>query len=617
MKNLSFDQLHRKYICSDHFDTSSYTDSTKTKLRRDANPIPYNPKQNRTENPTVEKQVKSEKIPEKISEKLEDAQSQKTKDNLTDLLRCCKTGYNPQLFAQLKSKATTMSETEKYCNLIFDEMTIEGRLEYSEILDEIEGFEDFGHFGRLSDIANEIMVFMLQGIYSDWRTPIAYFVSSSGIKTYLLSKIIGETVKKVVETGLNLVSIVSDQGHNNFPATRRLGVATETPYFDVNSKRIYAIFDVPNLFKSIKNNFIGADLSYKNNRVSFRDVIATYNIDKVEERKLKLTDSHVNPTCEEKFEISLALETLSNTVGTCMKLYANDGRLAPSVTAVNTAEFLIDLNDLFDNLNTEIKPEVVPELIRSKNTLEKLVKLTEFGPKVPRSFSGLVQTINAILRIYGEVENAGFSYLLTSKFNLDPLQDFFKLFAANNSVRTVANFREYFREVCADNLAILPKFNVNQCNKNLRIQNKFIETQFLEEDPSDLYLTAYLAKFASENLNCDRCHKLLRTDDLLEVKSDLSQLFRAFGLGETACRGLHHPSSIFLKFIERGSKIFKKVFNDKLRKTKLSGYIQKEIVDVLSYSIDMEPCKGHLEWITKEFVIRKLHWECSMQNRNR
>lgn len=642
LKNLPLEQLHRKYICSDHFEVNSYSDSPKTKLRRDAHPVPHKTKKTERVLPqSKEKNVNVDKKTNTPVVKLEnngpnlDEAALKTRRALFDILKKCKTGYNSQIFAQIKSKADAMSNEEKYCSLMFDEITIDGKLEYSALLDQIEGFEDFGPFGKLSETGKEVMLFMAQGIYSNWKMPVAYFVSSSGIKTHLLSKIILETVKKVLQTGLKLVSIVSDQGHNNVPATKRLGVTTETPYFQVGSKRIYAIFDVPNLFKSIKNNFIGADLLYKDNIVSFKDVIETCNVDKQNGNKLKLTESHLNPNFMEKFQIPLALQTFSNTVATCMKTFVTENKLK-SDTAGNTAEFIKDLNDLFDCLNSKecdekdmykrplskSNPQVINKLRDAKEWVGKLFKMAETGVKAPRSFSGLIQTINAILMIYDEQEALGFNCLSTIKFNIDTLQDFSTSFNKSNAIKTVRIFREKFILECNNNLLRLS--NLSNCGNNIDIgYNEFItsetplkfDTSLAVEDLI-LYISAYLVKICLEKFNCERCKKMLRGSELLNDKAMLLMLCRFYGLNENSVNNLQKPTEDFLKYTERSEKIFKKVCQDKMRKSGISEHITREIVSVLSSTLDIAQCQSHLEYITREFVVRRLHIECCMLNKN-
>lgn len=68
-----------------------------------------------------------------------------------------------------------MSDEEKYCVIIFDEMKIKPYLEYSKYLDMVEGFEDLGHIGRTNKLATQAMVFIVWGLYSKWKLSLAYF----------------------------------------------------------------------------------------------------------------------------------------------------------------------------------------------------------------------------------------------------------------------------------------------------------------------------------------------------------------------------------------------------------------------------------------------------------
>lgn len=643
LKNLSVDQLHRKFICSDHFEDSSYTDQSKTKLRSNAHPVPYKGdkmKRKPTAGPVIPARSVSPANVAEVSLQIDlrSQTSNEIKCLLFDGLKKCKAGYNSRLFAEIKSKTDTMSESERYCALIFDEMTIDGRLEYSELLDQIEGFEDFGLFGHLNDIGNEIMLFVAQGVYSDWKIPIAYFVSSSGVKTHLLSKIIAETAKKVLQTGLNLIAIVSDQGHNNVPATRRLGVTTENPYFEVNSKKIYVVFDAPNLFKSIKNNFMSADLRYKGKLVSFSDIIAAYDIDNQNgngRRLIKLTDSHINPDSNEKYQISLALEIFSSSVSNCMKSLISTNQLK-SNTANNTAEFVQDLNDLFDCLNSKGNADqgqykrslskdnvqIIEKLNDSKQWIEQLSKMTETGPKTPRSFSGLIQTINAILMLYKQQKLIGFDCLLTSKFNIDIVQSFFTSFSKNNTKRTVKMFRRTFRSNCTDAVFKLTNLSENRRPEiinnddcmSIELSAEEIQKSISEDDHLTPYFAAYLVEISLQKFDCRHCMKFFECGEKLDDDRSIALLSKIYGLNDATLRSLKKPSEDLLKYVERAQKIFRKVYYDKLHKSRLSEYITGEIVNLLWHTWRLEECRPHLECFTKQLVIRRLQRECRIQN---
>lgn len=75
-----------------------------------------------------------------------------------------------------------MTEDEKQCVLLFDEMGIKKGLQYDMKNDKIEGFEDLGPLGRRDDIATHAFQFMLRGVTYHWKLPISYVLSENSAK---------------------------------------------------------------------------------------------------------------------------------------------------------------------------------------------------------------------------------------------------------------------------------------------------------------------------------------------------------------------------------------------------------------------------------------------------
>lgn len=57
-------------------------------------------------------------------------------------------------------------------------MKIKSSLESSKYLDMVEGFEDLKHKGRTNKLATQAMVFIVRGLYSKQKLPLAYFFIS-------------------------------------------------------------------------------------------------------------------------------------------------------------------------------------------------------------------------------------------------------------------------------------------------------------------------------------------------------------------------------------------------------------------------------------------------------
>ncbi|KAL4136255.1 hypothetical protein QTP88_007806 [Uroleucon formosanum] len=120
-------------------------------------------------------------------------------------------GFNSFWLKQIKIKLDTMSDDEKYCVIIFDEMKIKSFLEYSKYLDMVEGFEDLGHRGRTNKLATQAMVSMVRGLYNNWKLPLAYFLSGSSMSSLISKDLITDNALSISYTDTEtLVESVSD-----------------------------------------------------------------------------------------------------------------------------------------------------------------------------------------------------------------------------------------------------------------------------------------------------------------------------------------------------------------------------------------------------------------------
>uniref|UniRef100_A0A2S2Q3S0 Transposable element P transposase n=1 Tax=Sipha flava TaxID=143950 RepID=A0A2S2Q3S0_9HEMI len=159
-----------------------------------------------------------------------------------------KPGLNSNILKQLTLKVGSMSDEEKYCTLVFDEMKIKKFLEYSKYLDVVEGYEDLGTKRCSNALATQAMVFLIRGMYSSWKMPVSYFLSATSMKATILSKLIVDHVQQLMNCGLKVRAIVCDQGPNNRSAFNKLNLTKEKPWFIVNNIKIFAIYDVYHIF---------------------------------------------------------------------------------------------------------------------------------------------------------------------------------------------------------------------------------------------------------------------------------------------------------------------------------------------------------------------------------
>lgn len=146
-------------------------------------------------------------------------------------------------------------QLKKKLIIFFDEMIIMTCLEYSIKYDLIEEYEDFGKGDRSPNLAKYVLVFLARGIYSKWKITLAYFLSSSNVKSQKLEFLIKTIINKLFDVGMIPTIVVSDQVSTNQAAMRK-GSSVSSPFFFVNGRKLFSIFDTPHCIKNLRNNLI-------------------------------------------------------------------------------------------------------------------------------------------------------------------------------------------------------------------------------------------------------------------------------------------------------------------------------------------------------------------------
>lgn len=76
-------------------------------------------------------------------------------------------GFSTKYIEQIKHKTHEMTNEEKRCVILLDEISIMKAIEYNKVLDEIEGFEDLGSLGRTDTFGSHALVIMIRGLYKN------------------------------------------------------------------------------------------------------------------------------------------------------------------------------------------------------------------------------------------------------------------------------------------------------------------------------------------------------------------------------------------------------------------------------------------------------------------
>ena len=133
-------------------------------------------------------------------------------------------GFSEKSLYVVKERIASIPESAKICSLMMDEMSLKSHLFYDISNDHIVGLEDYGS-GESSGLpATSALVLMVRGVLFNWKQPIAYFLVNESSGSSQLKKILAEALNNLESLGLDVVSVVSDQGSNFLKLFKTLGV---------------------------------------------------------------------------------------------------------------------------------------------------------------------------------------------------------------------------------------------------------------------------------------------------------------------------------------------------------------------------------------------------------
>lgn len=268
-----------------------------------------------------------------------------SRKSILDLLRKIpfEAGINQRIFDHLKlAVGKIKNKLDKYCSVIFDEISLSASLQYLEKFDKIIGFKDLGDQNRSSKLADKALVFMVRGCRKKFKQPVAFYLTDGTMDSVNLAIIIKKVIETVQLTGLTVVSTICDQAPTNVAAINRLYKETlGKKYFgfEVGNQEIIPLYDVPHLLKGLRNNLVSKDLHFviDDNKMiaSWKHIIQFYEIDRKQSTggdrlAPKLTDNHIYPEKMKKMKVSCAAQVFSQRVGAIMKrfpLISNNGKL--------------------------------------------------------------------------------------------------------------------------------------------------------------------------------------------------------------------------------------------------------------------------------------------------
>ena len=247
----------------------------------------------------------------------------------------------------------------RYAIVTFDAMAVRPNFRYNELRDCFEGFEDTNmtEESRCSKLpAEQLFIVMLKGISRKWKQVIGYYLLSKQFSKSQINSILQNVFQNCHASNITPVAIVCDmETRQQALATEILRVNYEKSFFNdkFTENKIFFVFDPPHIMKCLRNNFQSYDIEFKPGKFARWDHIkALWNLECQAKIRLvlKLSASHIFLGVGQKMKVVLAIQIFSHSVAAAIRTYVDYGLL--SKTAVQTAEFIEEINDLWDIMNS-------------------------------------------------------------------------------------------------------------------------------------------------------------------------------------------------------------------------------------------------------------------------
>ena len=523
--------------------------------------------------------------------------------------------------------------------LLVDEMYLEKMEQYHS--GKVTGADPDG------ELYKGIVAFMIVGIDKS----IPYVVKSSPEVTITgewLTKQIDECISTVAKAGFNVRAVIADDHSTNTSAYSKLHnkydgdsqTYIKHPAYGGNMKT-YLFFDMVHLIKNVRNNllnkkkFVFPKFSFDlfEDKIEVGDGYVDWSLlHKVREKDEdlqanlkkapKLTSQVLHPG-NKKQNVGLALSIFHETTPAAIKSYFPDRKEA--------AEFLNLFHKLFLILNSKqryntadrlghaaVPGDNKPEFLRSvANWVEEWSQCPHFT-LTPQTSHALVTTLRSSASLIEDLLGEGFHYVLTARFQSDPLELHFSKYRQMSGGRFLVSLCEVQHSERILAIDKLLKEDINFWEEDLQPDDTaecFIMDEIEEEVRSksseirdcelsdqskevSFSIAGGVAKKLSQKSKCPACTKhMVSTVSNVEHSSYLNLVSRG---------GLTTPTPTLSKFVNRLFSILDCIspillkYSSTLSVRPAAETIVGELVEQIQFT-----CDTHVSW-GRKWAIRTI-----------
>lgn len=170
-------------------------------------------------------------------------------------------GFSEEAFENLQKKCEASTDGHVEVSLIIDSMAIRKHISWDSRRQCFFGYVDYGSGVDLTatEEATEALVFMVVGIFSHWKQPIAYFLTR-GLPGHALTQLLTHALERLYEIGVTVVTLTLDGHQANQAAVKQLGVSLKGdirsffPHPSNPEVEVCVMFDACHMIKLVRNS---------------------------------------------------------------------------------------------------------------------------------------------------------------------------------------------------------------------------------------------------------------------------------------------------------------------------------------------------------------------------
>ena len=239
------------------------------------------------------------------------------------------TGLTEQTIKYLEARFLRLADREKIGSLIFDEIYVAKRCEFSRSNGQIYGINN-------GEPTKTLLTVMFKSIVSKYEDVIA-MVPLIKIDSSVLLQLFTDGMHSITSVGYDVVVSLVDGHSSNVKFYKKELCADKPdlfiPHSVVESKRLYLLYDATHVFKCVYNNFQKrvvfecpnfGDMCISPN---FHHIVELYNMElsKPVKKAFELNDECLNPQAIEKTKVGLSARVFGESTRNALTYYVKNG----------------------------------------------------------------------------------------------------------------------------------------------------------------------------------------------------------------------------------------------------------------------------------------------------